>query len=298
MTIGSTLPADLLQSVQRLFDEVDQRFKAELAAAEIAATLRIDQHRAENEAMRDELAERSKESRSLEAALADTRSRLADLEEDLRATRSELKERETAQHFLELRMSERSSEVDNLRQQVTLAHRQFDHFQAASQARLDEERIVNEGKLAAALRANEQIRSDLNYAERQLAASDGQLQQVALSREQLNSVHIRLQSTFDDLRQENVKQAESIRTLELEVAQRTATLATLQHTHDQTVTKLVETETHLAVSVSKVAMLKVSLAACERRAEVAQREHLVLLRREAELESALGQCQSKLRSVS
>jgi len=294
--VGTGLPDDLIQAVHRLYDDVHQRFKTDAAAAEIAANLRIDALSAENQRLLAQLAERDQAYGQLDNALARSQTRGADLEDALRDAHMALQQREAAQEILEQRLTERTSEVAHLREQIALAHRQFDHFQTASQRRFDDERKLSEAKLSQALRAHEQVRQDLNQAERQVAANNAQLEQVTLDREQLRSTQLQLQSQFDELREENATHAEAARRLNLDIAQHVASLSALEHSHKQTATQLSETQLQLAVSISKREMLEASLAASEQRCEIARRETELHLRREAELESALRRCESRATS--
>jgi chromosome segregation ATPase len=292
-----SLPLDLARSVQRLYEEVEQRFKAELEASQLAATLRVDECRAENGRLRQQLAERDDAHRRLEEMLASTKDRLVVTDATLVAARTEIKERELSQGFLEQRIDERNAEITNLRNQVTQAQRQFDHFQAAAQLRWDEERKMNEVKLADALRASEQLRQELRHAEHASLTSRAQFEQLSLGHEQLTGEHTQLQTVCDDLRQENARHEEASRSSKLEAHQYAETLAALQRAHDVTLTKLSDTKVSLAVSVSKAAMLEANLAASEQRAAAALSEQLADLRRYADVEGELRHCQLEVQHL-
>lgn len=283
----SLLPADLLQSVQRLYAEVLHRYQAELAAVNDATTLRISEIQAESAALRQQLVERDDALLKLEKTLGHAQTELSDLERSLVTARVEITEREAAQHALEQRVVERSSEIAHLRDQLAQAHRQFDHFQTSTQDRWDKEKALNEARLNDALRANEQMHKELLQAERQLAGRTAQLEQLTINHEQLTSERGQLQWALDTARQENTRYTEAIRILNVDGAQQSTALETLQHAYDMTMRKLADAETQLAVSTNKGAMLEASLAASEQRADVVRNEHRLLLRREAELESEL-----------
>jgi chromosome segregation ATPase len=284
------LPRDLLHAVQRLYEEVDQRFKGELAAAELTATLRIDEYRAKNKMLGEELAARDQACRTLEEGLMASNAKLASVVDRLDTARAEIKERETAQDYLERRIEERASEVENLHDQLSQAHRQFNHFQTATQRRWEEEQKRNETKLTDALRTNERLRETLQHVETQFVTVQAQLAQVTSGYEQLSQENHLLQSALDALRQENARREESMRRSALDAAQRAEALATLQHAYDATVAKLNESERRLAVSASRAAMLEASVATADQRAAVARRDLWAPLRPYADRSRELLHC--------
>jgi chromosome segregation ATPase len=288
------LPIDLLRSVQRLYDEVARRFETDLATSNIESALRLDEFRAENGRLNQRLVESQEAGGKLQGLFADTKDRLAARDAELAAARTELSESKLSHAFLEQRVQERAAEISSLRSQVTQAHQQFEHYQTASQRRWDQERTLHETKLADALRANEQIRQELRHAEHQSVTSHARIEQLASTHENLALEYKQLQAACDQLRQENVRLTEANRTSALETRRCGNTLTALRDDYDLTVTKLSENETRLAVSLSNVAMLEASVAACENRAASLMSAHLAHLREFSDLESELRNCKREL----
>jgi chromosome segregation ATPase len=288
------LPQYLLQSVQRLFGDVEQRFKTEQAAVEVATSLRLSEASAQNSQLRDKLETSEHARHELNMELEAARSRIAGMGQELAAARAELRQQAMKQVLLEQRDEDRSSEVNNLRNQLTQVTRQLDHFQTTSQQRWDQEKLRHESKLDEARRSSESARDELGLARQQLAAVQAELALLNAQHEELGVDRRRLQSACDDLRQNEARLEEAARQSELSAKERLEELANVRRAYDGTVASLSETEKRLAVSVSQVAMLETSLAAAGHRAEVAQREHLAHLRQYAEVEAELRYCRRVL----
>jgi chromosome segregation ATPase len=293
---GSThaLPQDVLRSVRRLYEDIEQQFTTERAVADAAASLRIHELTTQNQLLREQLETSERTCGALDRQFADAQSQLANLQQELSATRAELQQRQVRQELLEQHLAERTSEVADLHNQVTKTTRQFEHFQAASQQRWDDERRRHEIKLTEALHANERTREHLQQVRLHASTIQAELALSTSGHERLSVEHQHLQSEFDELRQQVARQEESIRRFELDAVQHANELAALKHSYEVAVKELAEAETHLAVSSSKEVMLQTSLAASEQRAEAARSEYMAQLHRYAELEVELRYCQRTL----
>jgi chromosome segregation ATPase len=290
------LPQGVLQSVRRLYEDIEQQFKTERAVTDLSVSLREAEFMTQNELLRENLGASERTRSELDDAFADAKLQLTALRQELATADAELQKYKIQQESLEQRLEERASEVANLRNQVTQITRQLDHFQSASQRRWEEERRIHESKLTEALHANERMREELQHVRQHSLTVQAELASSMSGHEQLSAEHRRLQAAFDELRQQTTRQEESIRRCDLDAAQRLGELATLKRSYELAATKLAEAETHLAVSSSKEAMLEATLLASERRAEAAQNEYAAQLRKCAELDAELRYCQRMLKS--
>lgn len=294
-TAHAALPQDLLQSVRRLYEDIEQKFKTERSVADAAVSLHVNELTTQNQLLRAQLEASERTRRELDCEFAGAQAQLAGVQQDLSATAAELQQHKLRQEMLEQRLEERMSEVTNLRDQITQASRQLDHFQSASQRRWDDERRRHESKMTEALHANERMREELQQVQRHALTIQAELALAVSGHERLSVEHRHLQTEFDDLRQQIVRQEELIRRYELDAAQRVDEFAALKHSHEIAVTKLAEAEKLLAVATSTEAMLEASLSASERQAEAARTEYVIQLRRYAELEAELRFCRRALK---
>lgn len=288
------LPQYLLQSVQRLYDDVEQRFKTEQAAVEVTTSLRLNDAAAQNSHLREKLEASVQARHELDTEVENARSRETSLGQELAAAHVELRQQEVKQALLEQRLEDRSSEVGSLRHQLAQVTSQMEHFQTVSQQRWDDEKRRHESKLTEAWRSSESAREELQHTRQHLVAVQAELGLLKTQHKELRGDHRRLQSACDELRQDIARQKEATSRNELSAKERVEELVTVRRAYDETVTVLAEAETRLAVSASKAAMLQASLTAAEQRAEIARREHAALLRQYSETEADLRYCRRVL----
>jgi hypothetical protein len=291
------LPPDLLQSVQRLYEAVQHRFHEDLAAAEITATARIDEVEAQNIVMQRQREECEGQRVQLQDELSNTAARLVAVHDELVAERITRAEHDLSYVSLQQRFDERASEVAHLREQIMQTRQQFDHFQAASQFRWEEERKRNETKLTDATRANQELREELHHAQSDALTKDVRLEQMTMAHEKLSRELQQVREAFDEVRRENERTEQLAGSLQLQITQSTESIAMLQHKHDSAIARMSEAEMRVAVSQSKEAMLEACVAAAEQRVQVVLKEQVTKLRQHAELEVELRYCQRELQKL-
>jgi chromosome segregation ATPase len=290
----SGLPEDLVESVQRLYESVQQRFQDELAVAEVKAATRIAELEGRDSQMRDQLAECENRARLLKDELAEQKSRLETVRGELAAERQVKRECDLACTSLEQRLMERSSEVTHLREQIEQAHQQFEHFVAAAQTRWEEEQKKSDARISAEMQVNQRLRDELQLALHEAVTKAVQLEHVSLRHERLLLESREFRRTIAELGQQNARIDEQANTLQQQLEQRTAALVDIQQTHDFALLRAIDAEKHLAVCQSNHAMLETALLAAEQRADTLLGEKLSQVRQCAELESSLRQCRQEL----
>jgi chromosome segregation ATPase len=284
----TSLPRDLLYSVQRVHDEIQQRFKTELAAAEIASTLKCNQVEDENKALRNQLSESESTLDRLRTNLDNANARLVDIEVELTAMNAQQAKREAAYEVQQQLVLERTNEVMNLREQLTHARHQFNHFQEANQKRWDQERLLQESKLSSAMKSTEELRVKLQQSEAFLNATQGQLTQLTAARNDLNQKYEDVLTTVEEFRDKAVQQKELVKRLGSDAEDSKQKLAEVTRARDLAVEDLVQTSTKHAIVVGRAEILEARLNDAEQRLDASRSEYMELMRNHIKLESDLN----------
>lgn len=290
------LPPDLLQSVQRLYSTLQQRFEEDLEAARAEAMSRVDELSAENLQLTQQLTDHERRCQKLDNELSDTQSQLAALKEQLDAERTSRRERDFAYASLEQRWNERASEISHLREQIAQAHQQFSHFEAAAQARWEKERDSNESKLAAAMQSEALLRAQLQNAQKEGIVSKTKLDQVSHAHRKLLEDRATLTTDLDELRQTCATKEQTLHQAEFELHLCRDSNHQLQVAHDAISASAQQLETELAISRSQLDLLQKALDNAEARTDVINQEQLRGLQKCAEYEAELRLCRRALQS--
>jgi DNA repair exonuclease SbcCD ATPase subunit len=295
--VTSGVPADILESVQRLYESVQHRFQEELAATEMAATSRVAEFEGMNEELRGQLAQCEDRTRQLDDELQRKDSYLTTALAELEAVRQARRESELACAALEQRMTERSSEVVHLREQIDQAHQQLEHFMAAVNTRWEEEQKANDARMAVEIQTSQGLREQLQVVHSEAVTKGHQLSEINLRHEKLALEHEKMHTTVDELRQQNARKDEQAVALKRELERSTKTLADVQQKYDLCLVRAINAETSLAVSQSNQVMLGTRLSDAEERAVALQGDKLALLRHSVELEASLRQYEQELKKL-
>lgn len=290
------LPPDLLESVQRLYESVQQRFDEELTAAKSAASMRIDELHGENGALRQQLSAQERQCQQLRDELSEVGSAFTALQKQLDAERMGRRDRDFAYASLEQRWNERTSEIGHLRAQIEKAHQQLSHFEDAAQSRWEKEREANDSKLAHANQVADVLRAELQAVQKENITSKTQLEQLALTHRELRSNYAQASAEAEQLRQAQAVSEQAVQQLRAELLQARDSVRHLQAAQDLISSRAIDAETRLTVTLAQITTLQASLDSAEQRASAVNQELMSMIKKHAAAEAELRQCRQGRKS--
>ncbi|MGO4478718.1 DNA-binding protein [Massilia sp. 2TAF26] len=291
---GDRLPPDLLDAVRRLYEDTRQRFDEALATTKQEAQSRIEELENAVSTITAQLAQCSALCDARTQELARASDDLASLRRQLDVEQVEREKHALAQALLQQHLEERHADIANLQEQLSLGRQQFEHFQAATQARWERERERSDTQLAEAAHATMLLRDQLSQAQTEVAAANAKFDQLSNAHNQLTAEHAKLQEAAEELRRTSINMEQTIGRYESDLVQSRAMQERVQHTNDTLSEQARASETQLAVSLGRESLLQSNLEAAERRVQELLQEQTVLLRKQAETDVELRYCRQGL----
>jgi chromosome segregation ATPase len=291
---GDRIPRDLLDAVQRLYEETRQRFDEALATTKQEAQSRIGELENVVSTITAQLAQCS--------ALCDARTQeldrasddLASLRRQLDVEQVEREKHALVQALLEQHLAERHADVAKLQEQLNLGRQQFEHFQAATQSRWEKERERSDAQLAEATHATRLLREQLSQAQTEVAAANARYEQLSNAHNQLTAEHAKQRDAAEELRRTSVSMEQTIGRYASDLAQSRAMHDRVQYAYDTLSEQAHASETQLAVSLGRESLLQSNLEAADRRVKDLLQEQTALLRQQAETDVELRHCRQAL----
>jgi chromosome segregation ATPase len=279
---GPGVPAGLLQAVKGVYESIKTDFAQDLDTEKLAHAAALRESAAALETSRAEQAALAARVDTLESALADATTTIAELHQAKQVLTVDLAGVRSEQAGLQQRLADRASEVGALNAQLTQARAQFDHYHQATAAQRAEERQGFEQRAALVERELVTLRQQLLHHKGQAAQFAGQLSQAA-------GENTRLHQAAEAAQVDAARERSAAERTAFQASALAAQVDKMQARHEAMQAQLDESRIALAVRAREAEMMGARLADADGAAQAGAREKQALLRELTVLETELRQ---------
>jgi chromosome segregation ATPase len=276
------LPANLLQAVQGLYEQLQREAEEKIEAIRTAAEAEKQSYETQLEVARELTAALAHERDELKGLLAGEKTACTRLENTLHQLQLTHTKAETTIVGLNQRLADRQSEIDGLHRQLDQARAQFEHYQEAMAIQRTEERQQTE-------QSRRRLENELVEA-RQTAA----IHQAAIEQRELEMAHLAqdkdriaadcasLQTVYIELQAEHQLQEQQIQATAVLRAELNAQVEALSGA-------LAQTKSELAIQSTEKSQLQQRIATLDAKVQSLRDENKTLAVDKARLEGLHSQ---------